>query len=154
MSLESYIRGDPRLSINVKVATWLDEIRDALKEERMDDDSYHIIMTAVALFKEKRAGDIPDYDCMHSLDSTKGTRQILNYKRLSDDYLAFLYSEAINEFGPDKLDKLYEFKELDSLWSKWAEEGIKILYCNYFRKYYRKHDVMEFLDKICDVGDL
>ncbi len=155
MSLENYIPGDPRLSINEGIASeCLDNMRRALGEEGLSDDSYHIIMTAIALYREKKGDVIPDYQCMEKFDGIKGTRQILNYIRLKDEYLAFLYSEAIKEFGPDHIADILDFKKVSGLWSKWAEEGLKILYCNYFLKYYRKHDIQEFLDKICDFGDI
>lgn len=149
MSIASYIPGDPRLSINEDVAkNCLDQIREALKEEGLNDDSYQVVMTAIALFREKKEHGIPDYNCIQSLGNTKGDRQILNYKRLDDEFLAFLYSEAINELGPEKgLD----FREASRLWAHWAEEGLKILYCNYFLKYYKRHDVSQFLGKISGV---
>ncbi len=153
MSLESYIPGDPRLSINEGVADeCLDEIRKALKYEGLNDESYYVILTAIALFREKRGDVIPDSECMGKFDGIKKTRQILNYKRLNDDYLAFLYSEAIKEFSPDNMNDIFDFKKVSDLWSKWAEEGLKILYCNYFKKYYRKHEIQEFLDKIYDAS--
>lgn len=154
MSLENYIDGDPRMSINEGVAKeCLDKIRDALNDEGLPDDSYHIIMTAIAVLREKKVGVIPDYECINKFDSTKGTRQILNYIRLKDEYLAFLYSEAIKELAPDNIDGILNFKKVSELWSKWAEEGLKILYCNYFTKYYhRKGDIHDFLNKIYNFG--
>lgn len=146
MSIEAYIPGDPRLSINEQVAKiCLDEIRDALKQEGIQDDSYLIIMTAIAIYREKKEHGIPDYDCIQLIGKGKGERQILNYKRVSDEHFAFLYSETINELG---LERGLDFKEASKLWAQWAEEGLKILYCNYFKRYYKKHDIGQFLDKI------
>ena len=156
MSLESYIDGDPRMSINEGIAsTCLDSIRNAIKEEGLPDDSYHIIMIAIAIYCEKKSGEIPDYECMEQFKGTKNTRQIFNYKRLGDTYLAFLYSEAINELGPNNINDILDFKKISELWSKWAEEGLKILYCNYFTRYYRrKGDIQKFLDQICSFDSL
>ena len=149
MSIASYIPGDPRLSINEEVAKkCLDPIRDALKEDGLKDDSYQVIMTAIALYREKKEHGIPDYNCIQSIEIKKGDRQILNYKRLDDEFLAFLYSEAINELG---LEKGLDFKETSRLWEHWAEEGLKILYCNYFLKYHKRQDVSQFLDKISGI---
>ncbi len=156
MSLESYIDGDPRMSINEGIAsTCLDTIRNALKEEGLPDDSYHIIMIAIAIYREKKGSGIPDYKCMEQFKGDKNTRQIFNYKRLGDTYLAFLYSEAINKFGPDHIADILDFKKISELWSKWAEEGLKILYCNYFARYYKKKgDIQNFLNQICSFDSL
>lgn len=153
MSLESYIPGDPRLSINESIAEeCLDKMRNALGNEGLNNESYYVILTAIALFRKKKGDVIPDYECMEKFDSIKKTRQILNWKRLNDDYLAFLYSEAIKEFSLDNINDIFDFKKVSDLWSKWAEEGLKILYCNYFQKYYRKGEIQEFLDKIYDAS--
>jgi len=146
MTLASYIPGDPRLSISESVANGcLDIIREILKNENLPDDSYLIIMTAISLWRERKDHGILDFECIDKFNGGKGERQILNYKRLSDDHLAFLYSEAIKEVG---IDKAMDFKEVSKLWSSWAEEGLKILYCNYFKKYYARKDIGYLLDNI------
>jgi hypothetical protein len=145
MTLASYIPGDPRLSISESVAHGcLDNIRGTLKNENLPDDSYLIIMTAISLWRERKDHGILDFECIDKFNGGKEERQILNYKRLSDDHLAFLYSEAIKEVG---IDKAMDFKEVSKLWSSWAEEGLKILYCNYFM-YYARKDIGYLLDKI------
>lgn len=146
MAISSYILGDPRLSIDEEVAnTCLDQIREALKEEELTDDSYLIVMTAVSLYREKKNHGIQDYNCHKNFEGKKSTRQILNYKRLSDEHLAYLYSEAIKEVG---VDGIMDFKRISELWSLWVEEGLKIMYCDYFQKYYSSHDLSRFLQKL------
>lgn len=146
MTIASYLPGDPRLSISEEVASkCLDEIREAFKDEGLTDDSYLIIMTAIALFKEKKSHGIPDYQCHNSFEGKKGTRQILNYKRLSDEHLAYLYAEAIKEVGTEGA---LDFKRISDLWSHWVEEGLKIMYCDYYLRYYKQYGIEVFVEML------
>lgn len=148
MGIASYIQGDPRLSISEDVASiCLDKIREVLKDEGLTEDSYLIIMTAIAVYRGKKDYGIQDYKCHSGFEGKKGARQILNYKRLSDEHLAFLYSEAIKEVG---IEGILDFKHISELWSHWAEEGLKIIYCDYFQKYSAGYDVKNFLNKLLE----
>lgn len=151
MGIASYIEGDPRLSISEDVASiCLDKLRDVLKDEGLTEDSYLIIMTAIAIYREKKNHGLQDYKCHNNFEEKKGVRQILNYKRLSDEHLAYLYSEAIKEVG---ISGILDFKHVSELWSKWAEEGLKIIYCDYFQKYYSGQDMKLFLNNLLNLGD-
>ncbi len=151
MAIASYIPGDPRLSISEEVANiCLDKIRDALKEEGLTEDSYLIVMTAIALYRERINHGVQDYNCLNSFEGKKGMRQILNYKRLSDENLAYLYSEAITEVG---IEGITDFKQVSELWSEWAEQGLKIMYCDYFQKYYSSHDMSHFIKKLFNLDE-
>lgn len=151
MAIASYLPGDPRLSINEEVASkCLDEMREAFKEEGLTEDSYLIVMTAIAIFREKKNHGMQDYNCHNHFEGKRGMRQIFNYKRLSDEHLAYLYSEAIQEVG---VDAVLDFKRVSELCQSWAEEGLKIMYCDYFLKYYSKHDMGHFLQKLFASND-
>jgi hypothetical protein len=146
MTIASYLPGDPRLSISEEIASkCLDEIRETFKNEGLTEDSYLIVMTAIALYKERENHGMQDYNCLKSFEGKKGTRQILNYKRLSDEHLAYLYAEAIKEVG---IDGALDFKKVSELWSHWVEEGLKIMYCDYYLKYYPGHGIEYFLQKL------
>ena len=73
MAIASYIPGDPRLSISEEVANiCLDKIRDALKEEGLTEDSYLIVMTAIALYRERTNHGVQDYNCLNNFEGKKG----------------------------------------------------------------------------------
>lgn len=146
MTIASYLPGDPRLSINEEIASkCLDEMRETFKNEGLTEDSYLIVMTAIALYKERENHGVQDYNCHRSLEGKKGTRQILNYKRLSDEHLAYLYAEAIKEVG---IEGSLDFKKVSELWSHWVEEGLKIMYCDYYLKFYPGNGIDYFLQKL------
>ena len=148
MTIASYLPGDPRLSISEEIASkCLDVIRETFKNEGLTEDSYLIVMTAIALYKERESHGMQDYDCHSLFEGKKGMRQILNYKRLTDEHLAYLYAEAIKEVG---IDSALDFKRVSDLWSYWVEEGLKIMYCDYYLKYYPGHGIDYFLQKLFD----
>ena len=153
VTIASYLPGDPRLSINEDVASnCLDKMRETFKEEGLTEDSYLIVMTAIALYRERKNHGIQDYNCHSSFEGKKGMRQILNYKRLTDEHLAYLYSEAIKDVG---IEGALDFKRVSDLWSYWVEEGLKIMYCDYFSKYYHQYNIGYFLQKLFVLsGDL
>ena len=146
MTIAAYLPGDPRLSINEEIASkCLDVIRQTFKDEGLTEDSYLIVMTAIALYRERENHGMQDYNCHGLFEGKKGTRQILNYKRLSDEHLAYLYAEAIKEVG---IEGVLDFKKVSELWSQWVEEGLKIMYCDYYLKYYLGNSIDYFLKRL------
>lgn len=149
MSISTYLPGDPRLEINSQVAsTCLDGIKEIFKENKLPSDSYSIIMLAISISTEKSFW-IPDLNCLEKFkNSGKEKRQILDYVRLSDKQLAFLYAETIEKEG---IENGIDFHQASKLWATWAEEGLKILYCRYFKDYNVSNDIYEILDEIFDI---
>lgn len=149
MSIESYIEGDPRMSINTNIKEkCLDPIREAFKGEGGSVDAADIILLAISIYKNSGSEGMPNVDCIESFANTGGKTQVLNYIRMSDDHLAYLFAESIVDMG---IDKGLDFRLASQKWEEWAEEGLKILYCNYFAKYYSQSDHAEFFKRIYDL---
>lgn len=146
MSIESYIPGDPRMSIDANIKEQcLDKIRDAFREDGINADASDIVILAISIFRDSKKYSIDDIKCIDSIAKNDGKTQILNYKRMGDEHLAFLYAESISELG---IEKGIDFAVASKKWEEWAEEGLKMFYCNYFEPLHNPLHRPEFFDKI------
>jgi hypothetical protein len=136
-SIGSYIRDkfhDPRLYISEIIAQeCLDKMELSLKNSGIDLDHADLIILAISIYRKIKKGG-KDRELIYRQDCEKiyskgPKRQILNYVRMDEEHLAYLYAAAIEEFG---IENISDFGMLSKKWEEWAEEGLKILYCNYF----------------------
>ncbi|MFP3257207.1 MAG: hypothetical protein RXO36_05365 [Candidatus Nanopusillus acidilobi] len=152
-SVGGYIRdhyGDPRMSLDETIFyECLNKMEEELKKDGISVEHADLIVLAISIYEKENKNGITTIDVECEKNFRKGKKiQVLRYNAMDDEYLAYLYSLAINKIG---VKNIFDFKKISEEWEKWAEEGLKILYCKYFIQYYTTNPT-KFFDRILELA--
>ena len=119
----------------------LDKISNGFQEMKLQIQSKDILIVAVALARRSGGlnGNIPT--CISEDYKPQDRRGIIRFAELGEQNLAYLFAEAIVEIGAKNITN---FSEVISLWEKWADEGLQILYCDLFSKHFNSSPMQFF----------
>ena len=120
--------------VNRKIAVeCLDKMQESFSEEGIKVTLTDILLLAVSMARrDGRAGKLIA-NCISDDADPKDRRGIIRFTEIGEKNLAYLFSEAIDEIGAENA---IDFAAVASLWEKWADDGLKILYCNYYSRYF------------------
>lgn len=125
----------------------LDKMYIGFQEMKLQPLNKDILIVAVAL--ARRSGELERKmaKCVNDDGEPQNRRGIIRYAELGEQNLAYLFSEAIDEIGAKNV---MDFARVISLWEKWADEGLQILYCNYYSKYFNSSP-RQFFERLLEL---
>jgi hypothetical protein len=109
----------------------LDKISNGFQEMKLQIQSKDILVLAVSMARRSSGLEENRSTCINEEKKSQDKRGIIRFTELGEQNLAYLFAEAIVEIGAKNITN---FSEVISLWEKWADEGLQILYCDFFSK--------------------
>ena len=124
----------------------LDKMSDGFNQMNLHIPLNNILVVAVSMARRNSGlhDNIPA--CIDDDNKPQDRRGIIRFVELGEKNLAYLFAEAILEVGTKRSSDL---AELISLWEKWADEGLQILYCGYYSEYFSSSP-MQFFDLLLE----
>lgn len=121
-------------TVNRQIAeNTLDKMSEAFRSLGLQMRLTDILMAAIVLDREADIIVKANSNCGEMEGSTKDRRGIIRFNELGERNLSYLFAMAIKEIG---IDNIADFGKVTALWESWADNGLKIMYCNYFTEYF------------------
>ncbi len=111
----------------------LDKISLALGQRKLQTKLKDILILAISLARKTNNLEENKPSCVSQDARSQDRRGIVRFVEIGEQNLAYLFAEAIDELGARGITN---FAEVVSLWEEWADQGLQILYCDYFSKYF------------------
>ncbi len=136
-------------------SNYLDKLYNELHEDYEDLEKRELLLIGLSIgYFYNKNGIIVNKDCIETSDkSNKDKRAIAKISEFGDEQLSFLLAISIDIFGIKIFEEPNKFKEVIQKLEELTNDGLKILYCEIFSKYYSSSpsmfwDILKDLNKI------